>query len=151
MLGRAFRDDWRRALGTILRPYGEVAERYLALMGALAVLRADRWIGELPVGWLAVFYLLNVLLALGMNVAAGLWLSVVVTLAALALLGFGAQRLALEDVALGAMEGPAAAAPRGRAADPARRRSRRLNRTGARSTRRTTRRRRREWIGESTC
>jgi phytoene dehydrogenase-like protein len=28
VLGRAFRDDWRRALGTILQPYGEVVDRY---------------------------------------------------------------------------------------------------------------------------
>jgi phytoene dehydrogenase-like protein len=28
VLGRAFRQDWRRALGTILRPYGEVVDEY---------------------------------------------------------------------------------------------------------------------------
>jgi phytoene dehydrogenase-like protein len=28
VLGKAFRDDWRRALGTILRPYGEVVDEY---------------------------------------------------------------------------------------------------------------------------
>jgi phytoene dehydrogenase-like protein len=28
VLGRPFRDDWRRALGTILRPYGEVVDEY---------------------------------------------------------------------------------------------------------------------------
>jgi uncharacterized membrane protein len=52
----------------------------LALMAALHALRADRWIRGLPLGWLAGFYLLNLLLPLGMNLAAGLWLAVAVTL-----------------------------------------------------------------------
>ena len=55
----------------------------LALMAALAMLRADAWIAELPVHWLAAFYGANLLLPLGMSAAAGLWGAVAATLAAL--------------------------------------------------------------------
>lgn len=65
----------------------------VGLMGALAVLRAERWIAALPLGWLAGFYLLNLLLPLGMNLAAGLWLAVFVPLAAVAVLGILVRRL----------------------------------------------------------
>ncbi len=56
----------------------------LALMAALAVMRADGWIAELPLRWLVAFYGANLLLPLGMNLAAGLWGAVAATLAALA-------------------------------------------------------------------
>jgi len=55
----------------------------LALMGALATVRADRWIARLPAGWLAGFYAANLLLPLGMIMARGFWPAALVTLAAL--------------------------------------------------------------------
>lgn len=57
----------------------------VALMSALVALRADAWISKLPVRWLIGFYAANVMLAVGMSVAAGLWLVLVLTVAALAL------------------------------------------------------------------
>lgn len=64
----------------------------LLLMGALAALRSEAWIRDLPHRWLAGFYLANLALPLGMSVAAGLWGAVVGTLAALAA-SYGAARL----------------------------------------------------------
>jgi uncharacterized membrane protein len=55
----------------------------LALMWALAALRSDRWLARIPVGFLALYYGLNVLMPLGMSVAAGLWLAVALTVAVL--------------------------------------------------------------------
>ncbi|MEJ7760233.1 MAG: carotenoid biosynthesis protein [Gemmatimonadaceae bacterium] len=55
----------------------------LALMAALALLRADRWIAALPIRWITAFYLANLALSLGMNVAAGLWAAVGAALVAL--------------------------------------------------------------------
>ncbi|HEU4561492.1 MAG TPA: carotenoid biosynthesis protein [Longimicrobium sp.] len=55
----------------------------LALMGALAALRADAWVARLPVRWLAGFYAANLLLPLGMIVARGFWPAALLTLAAL--------------------------------------------------------------------
>lgn len=55
----------------------------LALMTALALLRADGWIARLPVRWLAGFYAANLLLPLGMILARGLWPAALLTLAAL--------------------------------------------------------------------
>jgi uncharacterized membrane protein len=55
----------------------------IALMGALVALGADGWIRELPLGWLAGFYLVNLLLPMGMNVAAGLWVAVAATVVVL--------------------------------------------------------------------
>ena len=55
----------------------------LALMTALAALRADAWIERLPVRWLAGFYAANLLLPLGMILARGLWPAALLTLAAL--------------------------------------------------------------------
>jgi uncharacterized membrane protein len=56
----------------------------LALMLALEALRAGRWVARLPLGWLAGFYGANLLLPLGMCVAAGLWGAAAATVAALA-------------------------------------------------------------------
>ena len=56
----------------------------LALMGALAALRADEWVARLPSRWLAGFYAANLLLPLGMILARGLWPAALATLAALA-------------------------------------------------------------------
>lgn len=54
----------------------------LALMAGLALLRSERWIDTLPIRWLAGFYLVNLLLPLGMNAIAGLAGAVVAALAA---------------------------------------------------------------------
>ena len=66
----------------------------IALMGALALLRADAWIAELSPRWLAAFYFANLRLPLGMNAAAGLWGAVAATLVVLAATAALAQRLA---------------------------------------------------------
>jgi uncharacterized membrane protein len=69
----------------------------LVLMAALSTLRSERWIDPLPGRWVAAFYLANLLMPLGMMVAAGLWLGVGVTIGAYAVLllarGAGAQSL----------------------------------------------------------
>jgi uncharacterized membrane protein len=54
------------------------------IMGSLALLRAEEWIGGLPLGWLVGFYAVNVFLPLGMAAAAGLHWAVVVTFGAYA-------------------------------------------------------------------
>jgi uncharacterized membrane protein len=51
----------------------------LLIMGALAFLRADRWVREIPFRWLVLFYLVNLLLPLGMAAAAGLGWALVLT------------------------------------------------------------------------
>ena len=56
----------------------------LALMGALTLLKADEWVARLPVGWLAAFYGANLLLPVGMSVAAGMWGAVAATVIVLA-------------------------------------------------------------------
>ena len=56
----------------------------IVLMGALVALRSDSWIRLLPTSWLRAFYGANLLLAVGMCAAAGLWGAVVVTLVVLA-------------------------------------------------------------------
>jgi uncharacterized membrane protein len=65
----------------------------LALMAALAWRGADRWLAGVPVGWLAAYYLANLLLPLGMSAAAGLWGAVVVTLLAGVVAGVAALGL----------------------------------------------------------
>ena len=45
----------------------------IALMAALAALRADTWLRSVPRGWLIIFYALNLLLPLGMSLATGMW------------------------------------------------------------------------------
>ena len=55
------------------------------LMIVFAVLGTDRWVERLPPAWLAGFYGANLLLPVGMSVAAGLWGVVVATGIALAL------------------------------------------------------------------
>lgn len=67
----------------------------LALMGALALLRADEWVAALPADWLGAFYAANLLLPLGMNAAAGLWGAVLATLVVLGATLALARRLAL--------------------------------------------------------
>jgi uncharacterized membrane protein len=51
----------------------------VALMIACAAMRVDRWLDEVPTPWLLGFYGANLLLPVGMNVAAGLWGAVVAT------------------------------------------------------------------------
>jgi putative membrane protein len=53
----------------------------IVLMSALAATKSDGWISRLPVKWLAGFYGANLLLALGISVAAGRLLALVLTLA----------------------------------------------------------------------
>jgi uncharacterized membrane protein len=57
----------------------------VALMIACAVVRVDGWIDAVPTPWLLAFYGANLLLPVGMNVAAGLWGAVVATGVALAI------------------------------------------------------------------
>lgn len=67
----------------------------IALMAALAALRSNTWIDRLPVRWLAGFYGANLLLALGMTAAAGLWGAVAATLIVLgAVAAFGIRATA---------------------------------------------------------
>lgn len=65
----------------------------LALMAALAGLRADEWVAPLPLRWLVAFYGANLLLPLGMSAVAGLWGAVAATLAAVAVAGLAARAL----------------------------------------------------------
>ncbi len=51
------------------------------LMGALVVLRMEDWMERLPLRWMSLFYLANVLLPLGMSAGAGLVWAVLLTLA----------------------------------------------------------------------
>lgn len=67
-------------------PWSNLAGWYLTgivLTAVLVPIHADRWIVRLSPRWLAGFYGANLLLALGMDVAAGLWLAVAATLVAL--------------------------------------------------------------------
>lgn len=65
----------------------------IALMTALALLRSDRWVRALSVRWLSWFYGANLLLPIGMTVAAGMWGAVIATLLVLALTWVGARRI----------------------------------------------------------
>ncbi|MDH5198412.1 MAG: carotenoid biosynthesis protein, partial [Gemmatimonadota bacterium] len=58
----------------------------LVLMGALTLLRADRWIDRLDLRWLGAYYGVNILMPVGMMAAAGMWLGVLVTLTVYVLL-----------------------------------------------------------------
>ena len=55
----------------------------LVLMGTLAALRIDGWVSPLPLGWLVAFYGANLLLPVGMSLAAGLAGAVAATAVAL--------------------------------------------------------------------
>lgn len=70
-------------------PWINVAGWFLtavAVFTAMSLLRAERWISALDGRWLAAFYAANLLMPLGMLAAAGMWLGVLVTVAAVALL-----------------------------------------------------------------
>jgi len=69
----------------------------IALMAALHAVSAERWIRPLPVKWLGAFYGANLLLAVGMTAAAGMWGAVVATAATLALTWALARRLASRE------------------------------------------------------
>ena len=71
----------------------------LALMGALSLMHADRWIASLPLRWLAAFYAANLLLPVGMSAVAGLWGAVAVTLAVLAAAVLLGRRVAAQPAA----------------------------------------------------
>jgi len=61
----------------------------ILLMAALVLLRAESWVHKLPLRWVSLFYLANVLLPLGMAAGAGLVWAVVLTVAGYAALGVG--------------------------------------------------------------
>ena len=69
------------------------------LMIAFAALRADGWVDRLPTSWLLGFYGANLLLPVGMSVAAGLWGVVVATGVALALAAVIGRRSLARSVA----------------------------------------------------
>lgn len=73
----------------------------VALMGALAALRAEGWIGGLPLGWLAAFYGANLLLPLGMSAAAGLWGAVLATVLVLGAVWAWVGRRSRSEVEIG--------------------------------------------------
>jgi uncharacterized membrane protein len=64
----------------------------LALMETLRALRADRWLRDVPIGWLTAFYAANLILPVGMSIAAGLWGAVAATAVAMAVCAFVARR-----------------------------------------------------------
>lgn len=71
----------------------------VALMGALAFLKVDLWVAGLPLQWLAGFFGANVLLAIGISAAAGLWLAPVFSIGALILSLGIARSIALRQFA----------------------------------------------------
>ena len=66
----------------------------IVLMAAFTVLRSASWIRELPIRWLAGFYGANLLLPLGMTIAAGMWGAAALTLVVLLATWIVAWRLA---------------------------------------------------------
>lgn len=72
----------------------------VVLMAALAALASDEWISRLPVPWLASFYGANLLLAIGMCAAAGLWIAVALTIAALSVAFLVASLSGSRDIAM---------------------------------------------------
>jgi putative membrane protein len=77
----------------------------IVLMSALAALKSNSWIDGLPVRWLAAFYGANLFLALGISLAAGKWLALIFTVAALGITMIAATILR------GRTDGVARAAP----------------------------------------
>jgi putative membrane protein len=69
----------------------------VALMATFVLLRAGRWIGALPLSWLLGFYLANLVLPVGMSIAARLWGAVAATSAALAVATVIALRVRVRD------------------------------------------------------
>lgn len=55
----------------------------LVIMGLLYVLKADKWIARLSKRWLARYYIITLLMPLGMVLAAGLWGAVAATAVAM--------------------------------------------------------------------
>ena len=76
----------------------------VVLMGALAALKSDEWITRLPVPWLASFFGANLLLALGMCAAAGLWMAVILTVAALSVGLLAASILGSRDSTMSSVD-----------------------------------------------
>jgi uncharacterized membrane protein len=64
----------------------------LLLMAAQEGLGATGWLRGVPIGWLGSFYLVNLVLPLGMNAAAGLWGAVVLTVVVVGAGWFAARR-----------------------------------------------------------
>jgi uncharacterized membrane protein len=71
----------------------------VALMVAFVLLRADRWIAGLTPAWLIGFYLANLILPVGMSIAAGLWGAIAATGGALVLATAIAARVRVREVA----------------------------------------------------
>jgi putative membrane protein len=71
----------------------------IMLMCALIACRADTWIARLPIKWLAGFYGANLLLALGISVAAQRWLALLFTATALLIVSV-ASSLLDRDIAI---------------------------------------------------
>ena len=69
----------------------------VALMVAFVMLQADRWIAALSPSWLLGFYVANLILPVGMTIAAGLWGAVLATGAALALATVTALRVRVRE------------------------------------------------------
>lgn len=70
-------------------PWSNLAGWYvtgIALAATLAIAGADSWMERLSPRWFGAFYGINVLLAVAMDAAAGLWVAVIVTAAALAVI-----------------------------------------------------------------
>ena len=67
----------------------------VVLAAALWAVGANAWMNRLSRRWLAAFYAVNVLLSLGMNAAAGLWIAVAAALVALGLTAAAMSRFAL--------------------------------------------------------
>lgn len=57
----------------------------VVIMGLFEMLRGHRWVPDLDLGWLVAYYLLVLLMPLGMVLAAGLWAAVLATTGALLL------------------------------------------------------------------
>ena len=72
----------------------------IVLMATLAALKSDEWISRLPVPWLTSFYAANLLLALGMCAAAGLWMAVIATVTAFSVALIAASSLGSRNVTM---------------------------------------------------
>lgn len=84
----------------------------LVLMLALVVARSDAWIDRLSTAWLALFYMLNLALPLGLILATGAWGALFATAGALVVCGVLGRGGAVRHVAASAARGAEPAARR---------------------------------------
>lgn len=75
----------------------------IVLMSALVATKSDKWISRLPVKWLAGFYGANLLLALGISVAAGRSLALVLTVTVFSVV-FTAASLLEREISISAVD-----------------------------------------------